>query len=68
LANATLTVTATLTNGGLNRLAELQQLKRACDLAIQSVHSAGGKTTSGTATAEFGSVSATFTYSPVAAS
>ena len=66
MANATLVITATLTNGERTRDIELEQLKRASDLALQQVRSAGGSVTNGTATAEFGSVSATFAYTPVA--
>jgi hypothetical protein len=68
MSNATLVITATLTNGGTTKDIELEQLKRASDLALQQVRSAGGGVTSGTATAEFGSVSATFAYTPVASS
>jgi hypothetical protein len=68
MANATLIITATLVNGERTMDIELEQLKRASDLALQRVRSAGGSVTSGTATAEFSSVSATFAYTPVASS
>jgi hypothetical protein len=69
MANATLTITATLVNGGRSRNTELELLNRATTMALQQVTAAGGTATSGTATAESSSgVSATFSYSPVASS
>ena len=68
MANATLVITATLVNGGLTRDSELEQLVRATLLAAAQSRAAGGAVTSGTATAEFASVSASYTYSPVASS
>jgi hypothetical protein len=68
MANATLVITATLTNGGTTKNIEMEMLRRASELALQQAGSACGTVTSGTATAEFGSVSATFAYTPVASS
>jgi hypothetical protein len=68
MANATLTITATLVNGSRTRNTELELLNRATMIALQQVTEGGGTITSGTGTAELNSVSATFSYSPVAAS
>jgi hypothetical protein len=69
MSNATLTITATLTNGAATRAIELAQLQHATQLALQQVRAGGGQSTSGSpTTGEYGSVlSASFTYSPVAA-
>jgi hypothetical protein len=65
MANATLTLTATLTGGGTTKAIELQQCKRACELALQDARSAGGTKTSGTTVTE-GNASATWSYTAVA--
>lgn len=64
MSNATLVVTATLTNGGITQDVELQQAQRAINLAVAQVRVNGTRTTSGTVTE--GAVSATYTYTPVA--
>ncbi len=65
MSNATLSITATLTGGGTTRDIEVQQLKRAADLALEDARSSGGGRTSGSTITE-GSVSATWTYTAVA--
>lgn len=70
MSNATLTVTVTLSNGGVTRSAELSELQRCLQLLGSVVTGLGGKSTSGTVYGDGGAlnsqVSATYTYTPVA--
>ena len=67
MANATLVITATVTNGSMSKDIELQQCKRACELALADARANGGAgKTSGTVNEPFGNTSATWTYTAVA--
>ena len=64
MANATLVITATITNGGGTFDAELEQCKRVSDLALQIARRSGSTVTSGTVTD--GGASASYVYTAVA--
>jgi hypothetical protein len=69
MANATLQITATVTNGSMTRAIELQLLEQAARFATADVRGGGGKKISGTPyLGEYAAsgVSVTYTYSPVA--
>lgn len=67
MANAGLTITATWVNGGGTKDAELEQLKRACDLAIAMARGNGANVTSGSVNSPNDvNATATWTYTPVA--
>lgn len=66
MANATLVITATLTNGALTRDIELQLCKRVADLALENARSAGGTAASGSVTEPGTTASAAWSYSAVA--
>jgi hypothetical protein len=68
MSNATLTITATVTNGGQTRASELQMLHEAVNIAMQKIRVAGGSQTSISANSGFNAASASATYSPVASS
>lgn len=67
MSNATLVITATVTNGSMSKDVELQQCKRAAELALADARGNGtaGKT-SGTVGDLNSPASATWTYTPVA--
>ena len=74
MANATLTLTITLANGGATRSAELSLIQRALLLTGEVVTALGGTSTSGTVYGDGGGsgasaspVSVAYTYTPVAA-
>jgi hypothetical protein len=64
MSNATLAITATVTNGGTTKDIELEQCHRVINMAVAQARGTGKSTTSGTATE--GNASATWTYTPVA--
>jgi hypothetical protein len=66
MSNATLVITATVTNGGGSKDVELQQCKRACELALMDSRGNGTGRTSGTVGDNSSGASATWTYTPVA--
>jgi hypothetical protein len=65
MSSATLSISASVTGGGMTRDIELQLCKRVTELALQDARSAGGTKTSGTTITE-GNASATWSYTPVA--
>ena len=68
MSNATLTITATVTNGGQTHASELQMLHQAVDTAMQKIRSIGGAQTSISVNTGGNAASATAVYSPVASS
>jgi hypothetical protein len=68
MADATLTIVATIPNGSNTRAAELQIADAAVQQAMQKIRGAGGASTSVTVATGFSQATASATYVPVASS